>query len=426
MRWGILVAAVLLLSLPPLAVGQSSNAPAPPPPAEQPFTAHNPAGPVPTTLYFHLLDALQDFPMNTQEPEGDPSLEGSGLAANSLTCVGAAAPAGGLTQQEYATSYGYFSPGFLDYNRSENGHPRLHPERGLGADLRIDANHSLDLRWFVAARSAPQPVPGLPAPSEPLLVPRAMLRATLREGERLDVGNAGYNTGKLVARGQTPDVLLARQATQGAAYEAVGDLDVYAFQIPLKLESPTVSKREGFSLRIDLFLDVPGCQDPDAGYLMPSGFLPYSDATHRPRLELAAHDPLRVAAVMLRIGQDRVFRATVEDPWGSDDVDLAGARLRVQGPGVDAELPSVAVVRSEHDANARLFPAQAAWLWNASAESAAAGTYTATLTVGNHQGSANATATLAFQVEGKGAPGPGLAMVTGLLGAAAWAARRRR
>ncbi|HEX2066885.1 MAG TPA: hypothetical protein VHI93_08750, partial [Candidatus Thermoplasmatota archaeon] len=87
----------------------------------------NPTASTPTTLYFHIFDTFNRFPINTQEPDvaffrvggtNFPSIASQGFAFNTIR--------------------GFATSGPVEYDFIENGQPRFHPERGIARDVLID------------------------------------------------------------------------------------------------------------------------------------------------------------------------------------------------------------------------------------------------------------------------------------------------
>src|SRR5687767_9983654 len=94
----------------------------------------NPDGPTPTTLYFHIFDTLNAFPINTQPMDADFFRVGGTSFPTASNAV--------VSQQagdfDFNTIRGFSTSGPVEYDFIENGLPRYHPERGIAADVRID------------------------------------------------------------------------------------------------------------------------------------------------------------------------------------------------------------------------------------------------------------------------------------------------
>ena len=109
----------------------------------------NPTESTPTKLYFHL-GANQDFPVNTQKPEPPFQRDDhAGVATSSLNCVPSNPVTDSLTQKRYTTYYGFSSPSYVEYNYSENGSPRIFPERGFSYDIHLDPAVAPSVDWYL-------------------------------------------------------------------------------------------------------------------------------------------------------------------------------------------------------------------------------------------------------------------------------------
>ncbi|MEA3135738.1 MAG: hypothetical protein QOC71_19, partial [Thermoplasmata archaeon] len=284
-----------------------------------------PAGATPVTLYGHVVHMGQDFPLNTQEPPSDFVVdEGIGLMTNTLTCL----PATGVvnTSQGYHTMYGYSSPSFVEYGQAEDGGPRVHPERGLSADARLDAASPMVLHWYF---SEPQPGElGTPAP-----VPNVVVQATMRTGESLSVDDRAYDEGPILAQGRSAPALLAGQSSQGVEVDTVDGRIVYHFTVPMAIEEPVIPRATGFNLRVDVFVENEVCGEDKA--VMPNAVLLHSSPGHRPRLELGVLDHLQLQYIHPQVVEpDLVIHTSVLDVWGVYDVVVFKATI--EGPGMPA------------------------------------------------------------------------------------------
>ncbi|HUR62246.1 MAG TPA: hypothetical protein VM286_07790 [Candidatus Thermoplasmatota archaeon] len=367
----------------------------------------NPAQSTPTTLYFHVASAGQDFPINTQAPpatfERDDQL---GVAAATLTCLPEGMPLE-AQRRAFTTYHGFSSSGPVEYNATpghEDRAPRIHPERGLLHDAVLDAEQAPAIHWFLTTGANPQGGP------VPLPLANVVARATVRAGEWITPGHEGYETGAVIAQGQTAPATLAGPATfsgmPGGAHPQVTVEDrgregyLYGFTIPLAYASTTIPRHEGFSVRIDLFMDVPACDIEDGHAVMPNLVRVHTDATHRPRLDLAAMDPLRIAYVHPQfLGPDLVVHASVESPWGTYDVDDPGLQLTIEGPeGPVQGIFRTPPVQRYHEHNGHLRALDATYIWPFPPGGAQEGTYVIRFVAQNGQHTATATGTVQFDV----------------------------
>ncbi|HUR61425.1 MAG TPA: hypothetical protein VM286_03560 [Candidatus Thermoplasmatota archaeon] len=411
MRWGWLAGLVLLLPL------VAADEPAP----TVPFTLENPTGPTTTTLYFHF-GISSDFLINTQLPhpwKDATGGNGPGIGGGTLTCLPRTGVTEGTTHRREASTYGISLAGPVEYDFMESGGPNVpNPQRVLGGDVRLDPGEPLAFTWFVVSDLQGQSM-------VPMLLPQVRVQATLRSGSQFAESIRGYD-GEVLAQGSSPTATLAGSSTTGATYERVQGRDVYGFSFPLRIatDNATLPRDGGFSLRVDLFLDVPACPDPEQGAVMPRGFEPFADPEHMPRLSVIHADPLRIAsATMETFPEGHVFSVEATSPWGTYDVDAPGIRLDILGPPT-AFVNQTALVWRTHEFDHYADPARSVWVWDHRHQPPTPGTYTATITVPNRQHTANATAHLTFEVGPKASPATGPLALLLLLATAAVLRRR--
>jgi hypothetical protein len=374
----------------------------------------NPKTSSPTALYFHV-GANQDFPINTQKPpeEGYTRDESFGPGANSLTCLPSGTPADGYTQKRFTTYYGFSSPGYVEYNYTQNGSPRIHPERGLSFDVDLDPNVAPVVHWY-ATTFAASDVNGVPH-ADPV-IPSVVARATVRTGEKITLDDTGYNDGDLIAQGQTePATLLAGQKAVGAdggdspqvTVDKPADPTqpaVYGFAIPLKYSKTEIPKDKGYSVRIDLFESLPNCDmSSEDKYVMPAMVRTHTDPTHRPRLELAVLNAVRIEYMHPQfVGDDMVIHTSENSPWGNYDVQeqVGGIQLAILGPGGQPVegVYRAAVVQRTHEHDHHTQAVDVTFVWPYKEKHAPDGTYTVKLEVVNDQGTSKASGVAQFQI----------------------------
>ena len=278
----------------------------------------------PVTLFAHVPGPTTDFPMNTQEPPADFAVDaGVGTATNTLTCLPSQPVAD--TSQGYHTLYGYSVPSLVEYEFEVGGHRRVHPERGLAADVNVDPAVPMLLHWYLS-----EPRPG--EAGAPLPVPNVVVEATMRAGESISVDDAAYNAGPVLAHGRSTAALLAGELSQGVEWETVDGRPVYHFVVPLTVDEPVIPRATGFNLRVDVLVDNPAC---DEGAIMPNAVLLHTSPGHRPRLEFGASDVLRLGYIHPQfVGEDFVVHTSVLDVWGVYDLDATSLGASIAGPGM--------------------------------------------------------------------------------------------
>ncbi len=392
---------------------------------------------VDTTLYFHPIN-FQDMPLNTQEPTYDPALMSSefGPTSMTLTCLhpitgdiaGTGQGTGGLTSQEMHTFRSYSSASYVEYDSpSPDGTPRTHPERTLGYDVPFNASVQPVLHWFMRESS------GEPDAPQRSALANVVVRVAIREGLPVSVDDKSYDQGAIIMEGVTrPVTAIAGQVTgEGADQVTASEVDgtwVYGFAVPLALQADHFSRATGFTVRIDILVDVEQCEE---GSIMPGGVEVLADAQHQPRIELRNGKPLEVGyAAALDAGNRSIHLAwAVNSGWGNYDVAVADSKLQVYGP-VDVEPMPAYTIQRYHEHYHMMDPVEQAW--TVEAGELPDGRYTAIFTVPNLQHTAIAKATVTFNVQDgrliEGAPqeAPALAPMALLFLLGALVAVRRR
>lgn len=414
-------------------------------------TDGGPSGPVPVTLYFHLV-GYEDFPINTQPPaEGFTLTPYEGLATATSDCL-PEVPGVGLVSRERHSFYGYSSPSYVEYDRMEGGLPRIHSERGLSYDVEIDSASPWSVDWFLESQWTA--TSGQVDPNQvPAVTPGVMVKVTVRAGDSVAMEDRGYNEGPILAQGQSEPVTLAGPASDdlnagkttylGTNQSAAGHW-VTGFRIPLQVSAPTLPALTGYNVRIDVLLDNPACTDPSGqGSLMPNTVRLHSSALYRPAMRLAIRDPLAVTQLHPQfVGDELVVHAGLNSVWGNYDVDEMGdgvvLDLRGPAPYADANPPSLertTFVQHTNPHHKHTEPIHVAYVWPYLDDQAPDGLYTVRVTAWNDQHTASITREATFEVgktEDPDPPGirgvPGLGPVLAVMGllVAAFVARRRK
>ncbi|MEA3142812.1 MAG: hypothetical protein QOG31_136 [Thermoplasmata archaeon] len=376
----------------------------------------NPIASTPTKLYFHV-GANQDFPINTQSPPTDGYVKDDhiGLATNSLSCAPAGTPADGNTQKRYTTYYGFSSPGYVEYNYTENGGPRIHPERGLSFDVNLDPAVAPVVYWYITTFTGQPPGSTTQGNNADPVIPNVVARATIRTGEKITLGDEGYNDGEIIAQGQTePTTLVAGQKAVTAGGQdnpqvtltpqGTGKATIYGFAIPLKYASTTIPKDKGYSVRVDLFMSLPTCDMSSSdAYIMPNVVQTHTDPQHRPHAELAVMNAVRIEYMHPQfVGDDMVIHTSENSPWGNYDVDetAGGINLEILGPNGQAVtgVYRAAVVQRYHEHDHHTQAVDVTFVWPYKQLNAQDGAYTISLEVKNDQGTQAAKGVALFQI----------------------------
>ncbi len=401
-----LAAALVLALLAPLPAAR----------AEVPPAIHDAWTPTPTTLYFHVLDDIQEFAINTQPPPSAFQASSRVIASATVTCLGLPSEVG-ASQSDFNTLFGHLASGPMNYDYKDDqgrSQPQPYFERGLAYTLALDRGNHPVLHWSLATTLG---AAGAEAAGQVLVVPDVAVHAWVRTGEAISISDDAYKAGDLIAEGETvgnlagPLATSATSPTGSVAYSTVTGpsgqtLAVYDYTIPLDLRMDRIPAPGGFNVQVATFLKTDSCPNPRDASVMPDVVKVHSSDGHRPRLELAVLNPVRITYIHpVRVYDVAVFHVAVNSPWGSYDVvdPVAAAdnrtdnvRLEVVGPdGPVTGLYRAALPQRfhEHGHSYSLDGADVAFVWPYGEVGAPEGTYDVHLVVANVQGTAKAEAT---------------------------------
>ncbi|MEK6985268.1 MAG: hypothetical protein AABX89_02665 [Candidatus Thermoplasmatota archaeon] len=385
----------------------------------------NPNTPSDTTLYFHIIDALNDAPINTQEPSDNYSAdEQVGLASNSSSCL--EGPTGGAVEtSEFHQFFGYSSPGYVEYNDTSTGGPLVHPERGLSFDVDL-AGDAIKLTWYLSTGTAVANDPGVGAA---FILPSIAVEAWMRTGEDITIGNEGYKSGSPIAHGKTVGTMGGAMLTStdttapgqtGGTVTFLPDqtnkagdpIAVYRYEILMPLATNTIRKEGGYNMQIATYFQDPAAfcsSDPANAILTPNGIKYHTSKDNRPRMELQVLNAIRIEYMHPQfIGDDLVLHTSSNSPWGNYDVDErtepgtngleGGIEMLISGPSEPRSAYRASVVQQYHIHDHHTEAVAATFVWPYKSDGAQDGTYTVTLTVKNDQGTATAVGVSSFTV----------------------------
>lgn len=377
---------------------------------------------VDTTLYLHPL-GLQDFPINTQTPQRSTLFDGVGFGLTfvTLTCIGATTGTltGGLTSQAFSTFYGYSTLSFVAYDRTSSaGDPMVHPQRGLTYNTTVVGTPML--HWAMTPVESAMQHPGGAV--------NVVVDAQIRAPDGLSLDDRGYDTGPLLMSGQTEPVTLLGTTVAGSGASQVTTTEVngqvvYLFTIPLQVQDPVIPQAAGFTLRVDVRMDVPGCTPGTS--IMPGVLEPYGGDGLWSRITLRNGDPLRIEPLRMEAGRGNItFHTNATSVWGAYDVLVPNATLTVTGPAqTTGELRETVWRTVEHFHLTD--PVLQTWVLDT--RDLPDGAYSAVYRVSNLQGTAVAESTVTFILnDGQMQTGPprqapipiaipGVALLIGLL-----------
>lgn len=366
MRW--LVALLFVL---PLAAAQAPVGGLAPPPAETGYAG----GPVVVPLYAHIYDLLQPVPLNTQ-PMIDLDLA-RGFGSPSVAGAGAL---------ETPTSLRWVSsPGLVEYNVTEDGFPRMHPERGISYDVLLDTSKPIIGHFFLGVKALDAPQAGQTTGPEMGLAPALTVRVTMRAGD--DVG-ADLDAGALIAQGSAtlaPD----KWPVNGAPVEFVIDMGA-----PLVDRLPGI---DAFNVKVEWF----NAESPDgAARVTQRDWVVHTGAQFPNRVDVTVVNPLALYSLRpTPLGTDQVsIHAVMNSPFGNYDVDVANTTMTVSGPSTPLSMNPPLVVQRSFEHNHHYEPVELTWLWNYRVDRAEPGTYTVTVVAPNLQKTATVTKSASFVI----------------------------
>lgn len=369
----------------------------------------NPSISTPTTLYYHIFDTFNNFVINTQ-PMDVSFFEVGGTSFPTVTGTPANEAMG--AQYDFNTIYGTSTAGPVEYEFIENGKPRFHLERGIAADVEIDADVQpvsylyIDVRDFTGQDEASN------------VLPELTVRFTMRTGDQPG-RDADYDGGDLIMHGEKTATVCADGATAPAPAEEactqaldglhdvlLPDADgIVEFAIPMEVAMDTIPKEDAFNVRIDWWQEdaagaVCGEDQCAEGYLRLA-----ADQDHLPRLEMNVLNPVYIDFIHPQVAAGTLLiHAGVNSPWGTYDVDADSINLTIDGPSRPVDVQRV-VAQNQHVHGFHHKAAEITYLWKFRQEEAATGDYTITLEVPNAAGTATATGQAGFTIEGKRAYG---------------------
>jgi hypothetical protein len=372
----------------------------------------NPQHSTPTTLYFHIFDTFNVFPINTQPMNADFfEVGGTNFPTLSNTIVSQQ-----IGDYDFNTIYGFATSGPVEYDFIENGRPRYHPERGIAADVQIDDAVQpvvylyMDVRDIFSSDASGLPVGGLPN-----ALPSFTFRVTMRTGNEFGP-DANLDAGQLIMSGQTTahvldthalglnDAFAGQTGPDGNPILTPDESGVIEWAIPLTLSQPSIPKADAFNLRIDWYQNPTGDAANDDTFA--EGYMRLvSDPQHLPRLEMAIKNPVYIEYIHPEVAAGiLLIHSCVNSPWGTYDVDVGNITVSVTGPTTPGQLSQV-ISQNAHVHGLHDKCAEVTYLWRFRDEGAQNGKYDIRLNVPNLAGNAQASGQAGFNVEGRRAFG---------------------
>lgn len=374
---GVRAVLVTLLLLAPLAAAQEVGGLAPPP-ADTGYTG----GPVVVPLYAHIYDLLQAVPLNTQ-PMIDLDLA-RGFGAASVQGVDGAGALETPASLRFVSS-----PGLVEYNITEDGFPRMHPERGISYDVLLDASQPVIGHFFLGVKALDAPQVGMTTGPESGLAPALTVRMTMRVGD--DIGG-DLDAGEIIAQGQKtlgPEAW----AVNGAPVEFVVDMGT-----PKLDRLPGI---EAFNVKVEWF----NVEAPDgSARLTQRDWVVHTGIEHPNRVDVSVLNPLALYSLRpTPLGDDRVsIHAVLNSPFGNYDIDMPNLTMTVEGPTTPLGIGAPLIVQRSFEHNHHYEPVELTWVWDYRAEAAQPGEYKVTVSAQNLQKTASVTKSATFVVPEEG------------------------
>ncbi|MEK6985269.1 MAG: hypothetical protein AABX89_02670 [Candidatus Thermoplasmatota archaeon] len=382
----------LLMLFPPVASAASTSE----------LGIRNPTDSTPTTMFFHVEDALNEFAINTQEPDASFAVTSRvGLATNTLTCF-ETVPSGFLNT-DYHSWFGYSGAGEVLY---EPQGIRVSPERGLAFAAELDSAAPWTLHWYLAT-AVPVEVQGAPPQVlDAAVLPGVAVHAWVREATDIGIGDDGLREGAVLAEGETVGNLGGELATSTTSSTGKitwsshtdrngNTFSLYHFELEMEPLAETVSPL-GLGIQVSAFLKSDPCT-PEMGTVMSNTVALHTSDGNRPRLEWAVRNPLRIEYLHPQIvAGDLVLHSSSNSPWGNYDVAIDNRTTTLTGPdGPVSGLSRADPVQRFNEHRYIDEPLDAAFLFERFVD-LPDGRYTLFFQVPNLQGTAFATATAAI------------------------------
>ncbi|MES2154231.1 MAG: hypothetical protein V4510_03770 [bacterium] len=430
-----------------------------PPTCEQPSMCPNKS--TPTTLYFHIFDTFNAFPINTQVPQPDGFFKVGGTNFPTIDDKGQS----GQANYDFNTIYGFATSGPVEYNFIENGQPRFHPERGIARDVVIDPKVTPYAYIYVDVRDF------LGTNSDPNLLPKFTVRLYVRDGNvigpdsNLDANPTimqGIYTAYLWSEKSAPPFGESVQdpncnnpdEPSGTCKVLWSPTGIIEYKIKLNFvkdpSKPLITKADAYNVHLDWYQDPDGTH-PDQ---FSEGYMRLvSTNVYHPRIVMAINNPVYMEFIHPEVAAGILLIHTAENsPWGTYDIDVQNMTVEVTGPSTPRELP-VVVAQNSHVHNLHDKPAEVTYLWRFRADDATVegggakeGDYKIHVTVQNRNHTATASGDASFHVDarsaygvdeggrvvvntiteegGKSSPGAGLLVIVVLVGGAIVIRRR--
>ena len=371
------------------------------------------------------------MPMNTQFPSGESDLS-QGFTAHSCGLPGSSDTDTDNPSCEADTSneeWFYTTAGFVQIkNNAEFAYDKLHNERGLTKDTKLDTAQpitatfymSADAHGWLVALCQPEGIVAIPEDTpwpvpcwqwDPGYLSQWQVEATLYTGVLGDYGGEADTAPDIATA--LADGLLTPLATGVSkpidvqSLEATGNPTVWKFDIDLGVaQRDTIKKEESYIVRYQWWSVKP--DGSRAVYPEADTWNVNSGEFYPPVINLPVKGAFTVELVVPQFVFGKlVFLGVMNTPWGSYDVDQDSIELTVTKQGGSEFTPTrierLADFSVAHGGHYK--PVNLTYVWDYKADKLPAGAYDVTIKASNFQGSASAECTGSFTVKADGDPG---------------------
>lgn len=434
------------------------------------FDAADPAVVTCTVLYGHLFNLLDPVPINVQFPN-----EQCHDLDRGFTSVPTVGPFDQAKQDLYS------SPGFVEYEQGsiKDGvcDPRLHPERGITSDVIIDTSIPIMFYWYMSADTDDVSLAADPRDVNTGAMPCLEVTVQLWTGRHPGQGTLlaqGKSTRTVLSSKVAPETDLPTpdpcvDPATATIYPNLQIKKVHEFPVNLGPALGNIPKVEAFVIHVEWrqFSQTGSQKFAQREWNVHTG------VEYRNRLVVPVLNPQRVEEVRPQLFEEKIYiHGVFNSPWGSYDVDPSSLKVEILKPdGSVFESSNLGepILKFSVDHDAHFRPVNATFPWEYKKDNLPPGTYKIRMSSLNWQHTAGASneATIELpssyltkpraikitssegviqrnivgkgvrtgggpniDLEGadeKGLPGfEGVVVLTAMLGAAAFAARRRK
>lgn len=368
------------------------------------------------TFYGHVFGLSRDspMPMNTQFPQGEADLSQGFVGHHCGT-----PDVGSCDDDPDNEVWLYTTAGFVQIKEyTEFDYAKLHNERGLTKDTRLDTGRDITAEFYMSADAHGWPLlacsPGLPhdvpwpVPCwnwDPGVLSQWQVEATVYTGILGEYGGAADEAPDIAAALEgnklTPLASGASKPVDVQSLEMTGNPTVWKFDIDLgKPVRDVIKKEESYVVRFQWWSVKPNGEK----MILPEldVWNANSGQYYPPTVKLPVKGAFNVEMVLPQFVYGKlVFLGIMNTPWGSYDVDHDSVQLEIKNTRTGAlveprTLQRLADFSVAHGGHYK--PVNVTYVWDYRMDGLPAGDYDVTVRASNHQGSASAECTGGFVV----------------------------